>query len=61
LEDVQFGCGCQHRQFPAHQPWRPPSLILEADPPLHAGGSTIMNYRQKPMAGLRARVENGAD
>jgi hypothetical protein len=42
--------------FRRTKPWRPPSLILEADPPLHTRSRTVMNraLSAKPMAGLRA-------
>jgi cytochrome P450 len=44
-------------------PWRPPSLILEADPPLHTRSRTVMNraLSAKPMAGLRADFREAAE
>src|SRR5262249_20030856 len=43
--------------------WRPPSLILEADPPLHTRSRTVMNraLSAKPMAGLRAGFKEAAE
>jgi cytochrome P450 len=42
--------------FRRTKPTRPPSLIPEADPPLHTRSRTVMNRAPsaKPMAGLRA-------
>ncbi len=44
-------------------PWRPPSLILEADPPLHTRTRAVMNraLSAKAMAGLRAPFEAEAE
>jgi len=49
--------------FRRTKPWRPPSLILEADPPLHTRSRTVMNraLSAKPMAGLRAGFKEAAD
>ena len=45
--------------FRRSKPWRPPSLILEADPPLHTRSRTVMNraLSAKPMALLRERFK----
>ena len=42
--------------FRRSRPWRPPSLILEADPPLHTRSRTVLNraLSAKAMAALRA-------
>ena len=44
-------------------PWRPPSLILEADPPLHTRTRTVMNraLSAKAMAALRAPFQAEAE
>jgi len=49
--------------FRRTKPWRPPSLILEADPPLHTRSRTVMNraLSAKPMAGLRAGFKEAAE
>jgi len=49
--------------FRRTKPWRPPSLILEADPPLHTRSRTVMNraLSAKPMAGLRASFHDAAE
>src|ERR1700747_2591583 len=49
--------------FRRTKPWRPPSLILEADPPLHTRRRTVMNrpLAAKPMAGVRAGFKEAAE
>lgn len=49
--------------FRRTKPWRPPSLILEVDPPLHTRSRTVMNraLSAKPMAGLRAGFKDAAE
>lgn len=49
--------------FRRSKPWRPPSLILEADPPLHTRSRTAMNraLSAKAMAALRASFKEGAE
>jgi 4-methoxybenzoate monooxygenase (O-demethylating) len=49
--------------FRRTKPWRPPSLILEADPPLHTRSRTVMNraLSAKAMAGLRASFKEAAE
>jgi cytochrome P450 len=49
--------------FRRSKPWRPPSLILEADPPLHTRSRTAMNraLSAKAMAGLRANFKEAAE
>jgi 4-methoxybenzoate monooxygenase (O-demethylating) len=49
--------------FRRSKPWRPPSLILEADPPLHTRSRVAMNraLSAKAMAGLRARFKEAAE
>jgi 4-methoxybenzoate monooxygenase (O-demethylating) len=49
--------------FRRSKPWRPPSLILEADPPLHTRSRAVMNraLSAKAMAGLRASFKEAAE
>jgi cytochrome P450 len=49
--------------FRRSKPWRPPSPILEADPPLHTRSRTVLNraLSAKAMAGLRAGFKDAAD
>ena len=49
--------------FRRTKPFRPPSLILEADPPLHTRSRTVLNraLSAKAMAGLRARFQDAAE
>ena len=49
--------------FRRAKPWRPPSLILEADPPLHTRSRMVLNraLSAKPMAGLRAGFKEAAE
>jgi len=49
--------------FRRTKPWRPPSLILEADPPLHTRSRTVMNraLSAKAMAGLRASFHDAGE
>ena len=49
--------------FRRSRPWRPPSLILEADPPLHTRSRTVLNraLSAKAMAGLRAGFLEAAE
>ena len=49
--------------FRRSKPWRPPSLILEADPPLHTRSRTVLNraLSAKAMAGLRESFHAAAE
>ena len=49
--------------FRRAKPWRPPSLILEADPPLHTRSRTVLNraLSAKAMASLRERFHAAAE
>ena len=49
--------------FRRTKPFRPPSLILEADPPLHTRSRTVLNraLSAKAMAGLRERFRDAAE
>lgn len=57
----QAGVGID--DFRRTAPWRPPSLILEADPPLHTRTRTVMNraLSAKPMAALREGFKAAAE
>jgi len=49
--------------FRRSKPWRPPSLLLEADPPLHTRTRTVMNraLSARAIAGLRASFHDAAE
>jgi 4-methoxybenzoate monooxygenase (O-demethylating) len=49
--------------FRRTKPWRPPSLLLEVDPPLHTRTRAVMNraLSAKPMAALRAGFQEAAE
>jgi cytochrome P450 len=49
--------------FRRAKPWRPPSLILEADPPLHTRSRTVLNraLSAKAMASLREKFHAAAE
>ncbi len=49
--------------FRRSKPWRAPSLILEADPPLHTRSRTVLNraLSAKAMAGLRESFKEAAE
>ena len=57
------GAGVGIDDFRRSKPWRPPSLILEADPPLHTRTRTVLNraLSAKAMAGLRERFRDAAE
>ena len=66
LSDWQTFCsaaGVGLEDFRRSKPWRPPSLILEADPPLHSRSRTVLNraLSAKAMAALRARFQTAAE
>src|SRR5215469_4833938 len=62
-ETFSSAAGVGIDDFRRTKPWRPPSLILEADPPLHTRSRTVMNraLSAKPMAGLRAGFKEAAE
>ena len=62
-ETFSSAAGVGIDDFRRTKPWRPPSLILEADPPLHTRSRTVMNraLSAKAMAGLRASFKNAAE
>src|SRR5579863_4405987 len=66
LTDWQTYCssaGVGLSDFRKEPPWRPPSIILEADPPLHTRTRTILNRLLWPNAikALRETFEREAD
>jgi cytochrome P450 len=56
------GAGVGLSDFRKEPPWRPPSIILEADPPLHTGTRAVLTRILSPAAinVLRARFEREA-
>ena len=62
-ETFSSAAGVGIDDFRRAKPWRPPSLILEADPPLHTRSRTVMNraLSAKAMAGLRASFKDAAE
>jgi 4-methoxybenzoate monooxygenase (O-demethylating) len=62
-ETFSSAAGVGIDDFRRTKPWRPPSLILEADPPLHTRSRTVMNraLSAKPMAGLRTGFKEAAE
>src|SRR5215470_12037807 len=62
-ETFSSAAGVGIDDFRRTKPWRPPSLILEADPPLHTRSRTVMNraLSAKAMAGLRASFQEAAE
>lgn len=66
LTDFETFCssaGVGLDDFRRTKPFRPPSLILEADPPLHTRSRTVLNraLSAKAMAGLRERFRDAAE
>lgn len=49
--------------FNREKPWRPPSIVLEADPPLHTRTRTVLARTMSPkiVSDLRARFEREAE
>jgi hypothetical protein len=62
-ETFSSAAGVGLEDFRLTKPWRPPSLILEADPPLHTKSRTVLNraLSAKAMAGLRERFQAKAE
>ena len=62
-ETFSSAAGVGLDDFRRSKPWRPPSLILEADPPLHTRSRTVLNraLSAKAMAGLRASFQAAAE
>jgi len=62
-ETFSSAAGVGLEDFRRSKPWRPPSLILEADPPLHSRSRTVLNraLSAKAMAGLRASFQAAAE
>jgi len=57
------GRGVGLADFAREKPWRPPSLLLEADPPDHTVVRTVMNEAISPRAvrGMRTAFASAAD
>jgi cytochrome P450 len=57
------GAGVGLSDFRKEPPWRPPSIILEADPPLHTRTRAVLTRIMSPAAinVLRASFEREAD
>jgi cytochrome P450 len=62
-ETFSSAAGVGIDDFRRTKPWRPPSLLLEVDPPLHTRTRTVMNraLSAKPMAALRAGFQEAAE
>jgi 4-methoxybenzoate monooxygenase (O-demethylating) len=62
-ETYSSAAGVGIDDFRRSKPWRPPSLILEADPPLHTRTRTVMNraLSAKAMAALRDGFQAAAE
>ncbi|RBP06497.1 hypothetical protein DFR50_13054 [Roseiarcus fermentans] len=62
-EIFSSAAGVGLEDFRRAAPWRPPSLILEADPPLHTRTRTVLNraLSAKAMANLRDRFRDAAE
>jgi cytochrome P450 len=62
-ETFSSAAGVGLDDFRRSKPWRPPSLILEADPPLHSRSRTVLNraLSAKAMARLRASFQAAAE
>jgi cytochrome P450 len=62
-ETFSSAAGVGIDDFRRTKPWRPPSLLLEVDPPLHTRTRTVMNraLSAKAMAGLRASFQEAAE
>jgi 4-methoxybenzoate monooxygenase (O-demethylating) len=62
-ETYSSAAGVGIDDFRRTKPWRPPSLLLEADPPLHTRTRAVMNraLSAKPMAALRERFQEAAE
>jgi 4-methoxybenzoate monooxygenase (O-demethylating) len=54
-QDFTSARGVGLSDFAVEQPWRPPSLLLEADPPLHDRTRSLMN-KVVALPGLKARM-----
>src|ERR1700722_18682712 len=63
LQNFSSGAGVGIDDFRRSKPWRAPSPILEADPPLHTRTRTVLNraLSAKAMAGLRASFKDAAE
>ncbi|MDT7634005.1 MAG: hypothetical protein QOI50_5935, partial [Pseudonocardiales bacterium] len=60
-QEFQSAAGVGLSNFRYEKPWRPPSLLLEADPPLHDAPSRVLRQVLGPRALLRLRERWEAD
>jgi hypothetical protein len=62
-ETFSSAAGVGIDDFRRTKPWRPPSLLLEVDPPLHTRTRTVMNraLSAKAITGLRASFHEAAE
>jgi cytochrome P450 len=62
-ETYSSAAGVGIDDFRRTKPWRPPSLLLEVDPPLHTRTRAVMNraLSARPMAALRAGFQAAAE
>jgi 4-methoxybenzoate monooxygenase (O-demethylating) len=62
-ETFSSAAGVGIDDFRRTKPWRPPSLLLEVDPPLHTRTRTVMNraLSAKAMVSLRASFKEAAE
>jgi len=66
LKDYETFCssgGASFRNYFKEKPWRTPSLLLEADPPLHTRTRAVLSRIMSPAAitSLRASIEADAE
>jgi cytochrome P450 len=56
-------CGVGLSDFAREKPWRPPSLLLEADPPLHTRtrGAVVKVLSRPALANLQAGFDSAAE
>jgi cytochrome P450 len=60
-QDFQSGAGVGLSNFRYEKPWRPPSLLLEADPPRHDAPRRVLSKVLGPRALHRLRARWAAD
>src|SRR5205085_8937877 len=60
-QDFESGAGVGLSNFRYEKPWRPPSLLLEADPPRHDAPRRVLTKVLGPRALRRLRADWFAD
>ncbi len=60
-QDFSSAAGVGHANFRYEEPWRPPSLLLEADPPRHDAPRRVLTKVLGPRALRRLREDWSAD